>query len=643
MGSMMKMGLLKVARGSILSRHLLDKFFTILCGFPFEHMAWNLYGRMHMKKSWWKENIVSKKSHFLIVVICVSLVFLIAAFKYRSGDIGYLNSDATWHTLLTVISYDETPISQHLFLPIVSLGSAEDKFIPWGATIPDEQGNYYYTSFSPAGYFLPWLFFKIGNLPATEASLYLFNTCLFAVSAAMWALFVKHIYDKHGDGNALAVIALLTYVFAPGLLHGMGITYWHQSVMQVTLLAQVIAYCRFKETGSKSSQAIFFILCILNPYIEWTGFVGNVGFALAELMDRNWRSVKRTFAIAGTTVIAFVLFCGHYLLRTDKQQFFEALCQRFLARSVQKGITLERLGDTYLQSFQLVLIIFVILVVWNFMLKKRVEIYHGRICLILAFPCLENIVMMSHAISYPYDCMKGIFLLSFLIVEMSHTLIEKSKKSRYSDSKIVCAAKSRFTAPAIIVLCLALGLVNLNSYRNDERYIWTAGYRANNMVVAEYINQNYPDSALGTPSRVRGYMNLLFGRGIYGGETLETISEIAAREGKQYGVLITARLRDWSMDEILGARIVDVQSGKEQGILQAAPATDEGQVAVENKNVIAFCLEQQECLQDAKQLTNGQKTIEIVKVEEKGDYLYVECASEVPPEFAYPNVIMVCK
>ena len=85
--------------------------------------------------------------------------------KYKTGNIDYRNSDATWHVLLTIECYNETPILDHLFLPIVSLGENDDKYIPWGSTIPDNKGNYYYTSFSPAGYFFPWLFIKLFRLP----------------------------------------------------------------------------------------------------------------------------------------------------------------------------------------------------------------------------------------------------------------------------------------------------------------------------------------------------------------------------------------------------------------------------------------------------------------------------------------------
>ena len=114
--------------------------------------------------------------------------------KYRGGEVNYLNSDATWHTLLTMEAYEETPISVHKFLPIVSLGGMDNKHISWGATIPDLEGNYYYTSFSPAGYVLPYFFVKIFHLPINEKSLYIFNTILFSISAVLWLIFLLRVY-----------------------------------------------------------------------------------------------------------------------------------------------------------------------------------------------------------------------------------------------------------------------------------------------------------------------------------------------------------------------------------------------------------------------------------------------------------------
>ena len=114
---------------------------------------------------------------WLLLAVCLLCVIVVWIYKYRE-NYNYLNSNASWHVLLTVQAYDETPASIHKFLPIVSLGDELDKEIQWAEMVADEQGNYYYTSFSPAGYVLPYLFFKLFGLDVAEKSLYIFNTML---------------------------------------------------------------------------------------------------------------------------------------------------------------------------------------------------------------------------------------------------------------------------------------------------------------------------------------------------------------------------------------------------------------------------------------------------------------------------------
>lgn len=79
----------------------------------------------------------------------------------NNEKIYYKNFDATYHTLLTIKAYNATSISRHHFLPIVSLGNKNDKYITWRATIPDKYGNYYYISFPLGGFIIPWIFFKL--------------------------------------------------------------------------------------------------------------------------------------------------------------------------------------------------------------------------------------------------------------------------------------------------------------------------------------------------------------------------------------------------------------------------------------------------------------------------------------------------
>ena len=107
-----------------------------------------------------KERIQKNAKYIILTLVCLFIVVLVWQYKYKE-NYNYLNSNATWHVLLTIQAYDETPASVHKFLPIVSLGDELDKGIQWAEMVADERGNYYYTSFSPAGFVLPYFFFKI--------------------------------------------------------------------------------------------------------------------------------------------------------------------------------------------------------------------------------------------------------------------------------------------------------------------------------------------------------------------------------------------------------------------------------------------------------------------------------------------------
>ncbi|HEY9858118.1 MAG TPA: hypothetical protein V6D16_01330, partial [Candidatus Obscuribacterales bacterium] len=120
---------------------------------------------------------MKRKKALFVVILIASIAFLGSVFLRTSqfsitNDIQ--NLDASYHVLLTVKALSETSWSVHHGLPIVSLGELSDKYIPWGATVPDSQGNYYYTSFGSLGFLVPYIFFQVSG-----ASLSLFNLMQF--------------------------------------------------------------------------------------------------------------------------------------------------------------------------------------------------------------------------------------------------------------------------------------------------------------------------------------------------------------------------------------------------------------------------------------------------------------------------------
>jgi len=501
------------------------------------------------------------KRRLIFACLVIGLVSIVTLIKFKSGEINYLNSDATWHTLYTIKCYDETPISQHKFLPIVSFGRPEDKNISWGACIPDSAGNYYYTSFSPAFYTLGYIFIKLFHLGYTETSLYILNSILFGASGLILVAFLADLFRKSKYRNAVVVTGIILYILQPELMQGMGIVYWAQSILQVTLIAQIYAYYRWKEYSSKKAFIIFAILGIANPYIEWTGYVADFGFALSELIlrwrDDRFKAVVRAEEIMLLAVVSFMLFCLHYCSTVEPAMFFNALVARFFARNFVTSVSLKSLISGYGHSFQytwiLLVVILLIYLAVSIAARKgsikenfpgiNVLLNHKYLLLVSFIPVLENFIMKEHAASYSYDRMKLIFPIILVACSCINYIL--NIVSRKWIQYVCCAC------------ALVVGMLNYHSYANDLTYRWTTDYREDNNKLAEMLLVYRDDAVYGYGGAVRGYLNMTFHTGCYEGLDIARIQSLALEKGKRYAIILTSSGGAWNMYDFSGAIIYD--------------------------------------------------------------------------------------
>lgn len=475
-----------------------------------------------------------KQNAYICATMAFSfLVIVIVAFlKWQGTDINYRNSDATWHTLLTMQAYDETPVSVHKFVPIVTTGEERDKGIPWGATIPDDKGNYYYTSFSPMGYMIPYFFVKILHLPFSEKSLFCLNMLLLLMSCIVIILLFREIYGEKCNYLFLAII-MFCYIISPEIMHGMGIVYWHQSIMQIFIPLQCLLYYRYiKNEEDKISKVLFYLFCVINPYTEWSGFVANGGFFIAEFIrnckKKGVKKIVPLFSIGICTIISFAIFCVHYLSVVSANDFFAALKNRFFARNIATTAPLQKLLVGYKESFAALLVIIgIFAVVWIYAKKSEngVKMEDKLLLFVSAFPVVENFIMKEHAISYTYDRMKlALPLMLILYWLLTHIQIEtKAAKLMAVMVPIVCS----------IYLAIPYFLGNT--------YVWKIDYRVGNEKLCRYLNENYDNSVCGMDLFVRGYVNLTLGRGCY--ELVNNIYSMettAEKEGRRYLVLLSS-------------------------------------------------------------------------------------------------------
>lgn len=501
------------------------------------------------------QNATKQQTFALVVLLVLTLAVTLSFARYDGGYVNYVNSDATWHTLLTMKAYDETPISVHHFVPIVSLGEATDKNIPWGATVPDKQGNYYYTSFTAPGFFLPFVFCKALGLQFDESSLYLFNSIIYIISAVLVALLVFRVFDKDPCASIVVLVGGIVYCTCPIVLQCMGQTYWHHSLMQVLLPLQLLLYRKYRRNADQLSGVVFVLLCIVTPYVEWTGFCGNVGFAIAELVTGRKRNLRlrigMSCAIVFATSLGLSLIVAHYLSVIDWPMLTAAFQVRFFARSINDPFRqicnlIQGYGTSFMFALVGVLFFFALACVANKGLSwlRSSTLWKNKwLGIVLISMCAENLIMMGHAIKYPFDQMKFSFIIVFIICSCTSTVIQQMRVGQ-----LLC-----------VVCAIVVAISNFVYFKDFSIFEWSASYRQSNEHLAAYINGTYPSSVLCLEGvSVRGYANMLMGRGIYENRQADELFEKARESEAQYVVELHVDGGAWNMYKFVSATVYSV-------------------------------------------------------------------------------------
>lgn len=436
----------------------------------------------------------------------------------------YYSQDASYHVLLTACAYGETPASVHKYLPLITLGTLQDKYIPWEDTLCDSEGNYYYTSFSAAGFFLPYLFFRAFRLSVTMENLYLFNSFLYLLCTFFtWYLF-RLLFSRDRDAWLTGLFAALIYAFQTETLHSQGIVYWHHSLFQLLFLLQLLCFIKGKTLP-------FLFFCLLNPYTEWTGYVANGGFALIYLLRKDG---KRFLSTCIATVGALALFILHYASVLPFNEVISALYKRFFARGITSAVSWTAFIKGYFCSYGFFLAILFFLLIFTLVnirrrqtflssLKERWEIFF-----LLLFPLLENLLMQQHVVFYSYDRLKCTLPMIYLFL--------LCLKAIPADSKYGGKILKTGIAAVILMACC-----NMTYYlKADSFYSHTADYLEDNILLAEYIKEHYPakDRLTGQNNATRGYSNLLFHGGIY--EYQDALSGLELLNNERYYVYLNS-------------------------------------------------------------------------------------------------------
>lgn len=484
-------------------------------------------------------------------------ILLATSLFLRHQDIekvtGAQSLEASYHVLLTVTALNESGLTNHWYLPTVSLGKERDKFIPWGGAVPTNTGDYIYTSFTSPGFLAPYFWFKVLNQEPSIKNLAYFNFFIGAACALALFILLLNLFALNGQRGwapvGAALLACTIAIFSREALHSHGIVYWSQSLYQLILIVSIYFLFKYLTTQNRKNiyGAAVVALAFIGPLTEWTGYVFNAGLILLFFANKKNGHREIAWQIILITAAAGMFTLLHFGLAIGFEPAIKAFLGRFLERSVSTGSTVDLLRG-YALSYGLFLPVILTVLVLN-----RVDIFNRPaasekqhaiqvtqfIFIASCIPLLENILMLQHATQFSFDRLKFIIPASIIL------------------GLAFLAFKTKGRIIFIIIIFFAC-INGWKSYKNDLKdYAEWATIDVNNRSLVAKLKEKYDFecSVFSSQKSVRGYANLLFHHGIYESKSSQDAEQLISKRNACANIHIQGNSKYTDLPEYTGATV----------------------------------------------------------------------------------------
>jgi hypothetical protein len=269
------------------------------------------------------------------------------------------NGKFTWmsaHVLNTMKVWEKGGGPQEFhYAPVYTYPEEGNKHIPLGRLpgLFDAQGNYYYVSYPPGGFLVPYYFFEALDWEKDIQHMRYFALFLHVLSALLFLLLLKQLCTPLGISPLTMLLGgLLPFLFAMVYLHYFLHFYFADLLFLPVFLLQCLAIV-FWERNNKSTLVMLFItffLFFIGAFIDWMGWI-TVGVFCCLVIHRSWKSknVKATlFLFPGifALALAFGLMYEAYASIAGPETFKELLLRKLFIRSGISGEELTSHGAT---------------------------------------------------------------------------------------------------------------------------------------------------------------------------------------------------------------------------------------------------------------------------------------------------------
>ena len=475
---------------------------------------------------------------FYIAILLVSIISSIVRYP-DFNDTLWSASDTNYQCLMNakaMMEADEDAIS---WLPLITFSEDTDYGLSYSSGAFDKKTEkyFYYISFPAFPFTAYILFLKIANLAADETSIYIFINVLFCISTLLVARLFEKIFQTKSDKRIIVLLTGITFLFSVEIMHSMGMTYWGHNWYMIFFPLLWMSYIKITQSGApaKGNYILFYLFGFMLLQTEWSAYFALFAFCIVGLIQGIKTHKKKYFFIACGIIaemcLAIILFMSVRIYLVGFNEFINVILLRAKGRSRILDFGLFDIEKSLVDSFGGMLALIIVFFVWLVLflicekhkkIKVAVSVDTLTIFLILLMPLIENHVFTEHALQYSMDRMKWYFLLQFLLL--------------YMVSKLNITKVARTVIYYSVIIVMSISFLSYLYISND--YLWHDERLADSKIIAQYIENNYPDNVYGQLSdeNVWGYSKMLFGHGIKELATMNSLIERAHYLHKRYAI-----------------------------------------------------------------------------------------------------------
>lgn len=354
----------------------------------------------------------------------------------------------TAHTLRINQIWFENGIRYYGFWPIMTYNNDADRNINNAASIKDDKGNYYYISYPPFSYFLPFMFFRAFSIYPDVLPLQTLNLILHLINSSLIFLLAAKLTEKRSKDeiNSAAIIGFAVYVFSPATLWFHSNVYFADTLVQTFFISGIYFAVKYAEERNNRNLLLFSAAVFLMAYTEWIAGFFVASLLLYSLLNRGEKWVKILFlAAAASSLLAVLLTVSHYSQIAGFDSYAAAFTKKYLSRS---AVTADEYGQTtnlsslpkiikyYMQNYGPIILTLVILLLISVKTNKRrfEEILWDNKTVVFALFLSASPALMHHifglnfTLSHDFSVLKTSVFFSLTAALLYESAREKTKK-----------------------------------------------------------------------------------------------------------------------------------------------------------------------------------------------------------------------